>query len=45
MKKLFKRILDLFKQKCPACSAPMENTDEWKGSKIYSCKKCKIDWF
>lgn len=45
MKKLFKIIGDLFKQKCPNCKSTMESIDEFYGSQVYSCSKCKKEWF
>lgn len=45
MKKLFKIIEDLFKQKCPNCNSTMESVDEVYGSQVYECIKCNKKWF
>ena len=45
MKKLFKVIRNLFKQKCPNCKGIMDCTNEFYGSQVYSCKNCKNEWF
>jgi transposase-like protein len=45
MKKVIKIILDFLKPKCPDCNHPMDNISEYFGSQVYSCDKCKKEWF
>jgi len=45
MKKLFKIIANLFKQKCPECKSTMESVDKFHGIQVYGCKECKKEWF
>ena len=45
MKKLFRVIGNLFKQKCPNCKNTMESIDEVHGSQVYECSKCSKKWF
>lgn len=45
MKKLLKKITNLFSLKSPCCKSKMENVDEYKGSLVYECNECKKQWF
>ena len=45
MKKIFKIIGNLFKQKCPNCKSIMESVDEVYGSQVYECSNCSKKWF
>jgi hypothetical protein len=45
MKKLLKKITNLFRLKSPCCNSKMENVGEHSGSLVYVCIKCLKAWF